>query len=68
MAYKPIIVAHKAITTMQLAGQSQVSYTFDNANRLTGITGANSVAFGYDNANRRTSLTLPNGIIEAYNL
>jgi RHS repeat-associated protein len=53
--------------SMLVAGQTGVSYTFDNANRLTGITqGSNSVAFSYDNANRRTSLTLPNGIVVGY--
>ena len=52
---------------MTVPGQSQVSYTWDDANRLTGITqGSMSVAFQYDNANRRTQLTLPNGIVVAY--
>jgi YD repeat-containing protein len=52
---------------MLVAGQTQVSYSWDNANRLTGITqGSMSVAFQYDNANRRTQLTLPNGIVVAY--
>jgi RHS repeat-associated protein len=53
--------------SMTVIGQTEVSYTFDNANRLTGITqGSSSVAFAYDGANRRTSLTLPNGIVVAY--
>ena len=44
-----------------------VSYTHDNANRLTQITqGTSIVQFGYDNANRRTSLTLPNNILVQY--
>ncbi len=52
---------------MTVAGQTQVSYDWDNANRLSGITqGSTSVAFQYDNANRRTQLTLPNGIVVAY--
>ncbi|WP_414645318.1 RHS repeat-associated core domain-containing protein [Candidatus Binatus sp.] len=52
---------------MTVAGQPQVSYAWDNANRLTGITqGSTSVSLNYDNANRRTSLTLPNGIVVAY--
>jgi RHS repeat-associated protein len=52
---------------MTVAGQPQVSYTFDNANRVTQITqGAASIALSYDNANRQTSLTLPNGINVAY--
>jgi YD repeat-containing protein len=52
---------------MLVAGQTQVSYSWDNANRLTGITqGTASVGFQYDNANRRTQLTLPNGVTVAY--
>jgi YD repeat-containing protein len=52
---------------MQVAGQAQVGYAWNNANRLTGITqGSNSVAIDYDNAERRTSLTLPNGVTVAY--
>jgi YD repeat-containing protein len=52
---------------MQVAGQAQVSCTWDNANRLTGITqGSSAVGINYDNANRRTSLTLPNGVTVAY--
>jgi RHS repeat-associated protein len=44
-----------------------VSYSWDNANRLTGITrGTTSIPFNYDNANRKTTLTLPNGIVLAY--
>ncbi len=48
---------------MNVSNQSQVSYSYDNANRLTGIAqGTSTVSFAYDNANRRTTLTLPNGI------
>ena len=37
--------------TMTVVGQPTVSYGWDNANRLTGITqGTTSVPFGYDNA------------------
>jgi len=47
--------------------QALISYTYDNANRLTQITqGTSIVQFGYDTANRRTSLTLPNGILVEY--
>ncbi len=54
---------------MQVAGQAQVSYTWDNANRLTAITqGSSSVGINYDNANRRTSLTLPNGVTVGYSV
>ncbi len=52
---------------MQVVGQSQAAYTFDNGNRLTGISqGSQSVGMNYDNANRRTCLTLPNGVIASY--
>src|SRR5208337_3626709 len=52
---------------MQVAGQPQVVYGWDNANRLTGITqGSSAVGINYDNANRRTSLTLPNGVTVGY--
>jgi RHS repeat-associated protein len=61
-------VAVTAILPSWTAGnQTQVAYSYDNANRLTGITqGRSTVSFGYDNANRRTSLTLPNGIVMSY--
>ncbi|HVA39585.1 MAG TPA: RHS repeat domain-containing protein, partial [Candidatus Binataceae bacterium] len=50
-----------------MPGQSQTSYAWDNANRLTGITqGSSAVGLVYDNANRRTTLTLPNGVTVAY--
>ena len=52
---------------MMVAGQSAVNYTWDSANRLTGITqGTSSVGLAYDNANRRTTLTLPNGVKVSY--
>jgi RHS repeat-associated protein len=61
----------KRRTAMTVAGQPAVSYAWDNANHLTGITqsgtlNTTSVGFAYDNANRRTSLTLPNGIVLSY--
>jgi len=52
---------------MQVAGQAQVGYTFDNANRLTQIAqGTSTVGLTYDNANRHSTLTLPNGIVATY--
>ena len=52
---------------MTVAGQTAVSYSYDNADRLTGVTrGAASVTVAYDNADKRTSLTLPNGIVVEY--
>ena len=53
--------------TMTVVGQPTVSYGWDNANRLTGITqGTTSIPFGYDNANRKSTMTLPNGILLTY--
>jgi RHS repeat-associated protein len=53
--------------TMTVSGQSQVTYTWDNADRLTQVAqGSAIVGFTYDNANRRATLTLPNGIIATY--
>jgi RHS repeat-associated protein len=53
--------------TMTVVGQPTVSYSWDNANRLTGITqGSASIPIAYDNADRRNTLTLPNGIVLAY--
>ena len=53
---------------MTVVGQPTVSYGWDNANRLIGITQGTttSIPFGYDNADRRTTLTLPNGIVLTY--
>jgi YD repeat-containing protein len=54
-------------TSMTVAGQSAVNYTWYNANRLTQITqGSSTVGLVYDNANRRTTLTLPNNVTVAY--
>ena len=55
---------------MTVVGQPQVTYTYDNANRLTTITQSTStVTIGYDDADRRTSVTYPNtnSITYAYN-
>ncbi|MGA7832608.1 MAG: RHS repeat domain-containing protein, partial [Terracidiphilus sp.] len=53
--------------TMSVTGQSPVSYFYDNASRLTGISqGSANVTFWFDSDGRRTSLTLPNGIIASY--
>src|SRR4029077_20196614 len=44
-----------------------ITYAYDNANRLVGITqGTSSTSIGYDDANRQTSLTLPNGCGASY--
>ena len=46
---------------MTVVGQTQVVYTYDNANRLTTITqGTSTVTIAYDDADRRTSVTYPN--------
>jgi RHS repeat-associated protein len=54
---------------MTVAGQTAVNYSYDNANRLMGMTQgtSTSVSLAFDNANRRSSLTLPNGIVVTYN-
>jgi RHS repeat-associated protein len=52
---------------MTVAGQTSVTYGYDNANRLTSITqGSATVSLTYDNANRRSTLTYPNGIVATY--
>jgi RHS repeat-associated protein len=52
---------------MTVLGQPTVTYTYDNADRLTQITqGTSTVSVGYDSAGRRTSLTLPNGVVTEY--
>jgi RHS repeat-associated protein len=53
--------------SMTVVGQPTVSYGWDNANRLTGITqGTTAIPIAYDNADRRHTLTLPNGILLTY--
>lgn len=45
------------------ASLSQVTYSYDDANRLTQITqGTSTVGFIYDTVNRRSTLTLSNGV------
>jgi RHS repeat-associated protein len=52
---------------MTVLGQPAVSYTYDNADRLTGITqGSSAVSIALDADSRRTSLTLPNGVVGTY--
>ncbi len=53
-----------------MAGQTQIVYEFDHADRLTTITqGTSQVTIGYDNASRRTSVTYPNtnSLLYGYN-
>ena len=46
---------------MTVVGQTQIIYTFDNANRLTNIQqGTSNIVIGYDDADPRTSVTYPN--------
>jgi RHS repeat-associated protein len=53
--------------SMTVAGQPQVTYSYDNANRLTQIAqGTSTVGFSYDTANRRSTLTLSNGVNMSY--
>jgi RHS repeat-associated protein len=53
--------------TMDVPGQAQIAYGWDNADRLQTITqGSNVVDFDYDNANRRTKLTYPSGTSTEY--
>ncbi len=48
---------------MIVAGRPSVTYSDDDADRLTGIVqAASTLAIAYDLADRRTTLTLPNGI------
>lgn len=59
-------------TSMTVAGQPTVNYSYDANSRLTDInTLINNVAAGfslrYDALGRRTSLTLPNGVTTNYN-
>jgi YD repeat-containing protein len=49
-------------TSLTVARQTAVTYTYDNANRLTQVQqGTSTVTLAYNDADRRTSLTLPNG-------
>ncbi|MBK9342118.1 MAG: hypothetical protein IPN07_03515 [Dehalococcoidia bacterium] len=51
-------------------GSNQVTYGYDNANRLTSVTdwNSNSTTYSYDDAGRMTTTTLPSGtdIISSY--
>jgi len=52
---------------MTVAGQPDVNYTFDLANRLTQISqGSANTIISYDQESRRTSLTLPNNVVTTY--
>jgi RHS repeat-associated protein len=53
--------------SVSLDGQVHVTYTYDDAARLTQITrGAAAFGFAYDDVNRRTNLTYPNGVVTSY--
>ena len=53
--------------SMQLAGQSQVNYTYNPAEQLSTVQqGSLTASIGYDAAARRSSLTLPNGVTVNY--
>jgi RHS repeat-associated protein len=53
--------------SMTVAGQPQVTYTYDNGGRLTAIAqGTQSATLAYDGADRRTTLVLPNGVSASY--
>jgi len=45
-------------STLTIAGQPALNYTYDNANRLTRI--------GYDAVGRRSSVTWPNGVVGSF--
>jgi RHS repeat-associated protein len=60
---------------MAVQGQPLVSYSWDDANRLTQVTQAagtinggtaQTITFQYDAANRRTQTVLPNGVTVSY--
>jgi RHS repeat-associated protein len=53
-------------TSATVAGQPEVSYGYDAADRLTAIAGTGNVALAYDAAGRPTATTLPDGISENY--
>jgi RHS repeat-associated protein len=57
-------------TSMLVAGQPDVTYLWDNANRLQTITRQQQpplvASYEYDAANRRTQLILPNGVAIDY--
>ncbi|MBK6317596.1 MAG: RHS repeat protein [Dehalococcoidia bacterium] len=55
---------------MSPGGSNQVTYGYDNANRLTSVTdwNSNSTTYSHDDAGRMTTTTLPSGtdIISSY--
>jgi len=52
---------------MTVVGQPQVTYAYDNADRLTQVQqGTSTTTIAYDIAGRRISLTLPNTNSVAY--
>ena len=54
-------------SSMTVAGQPAVNYTYYDADRLIQISqGSSTAAFTYDPAGRRSTLTLPNGITTSY--
>ena len=54
-------------TTLQVAGQPVINYTWDDANRLVQMSqGTSSIAFAYDAAGKRTKTTLANGASMEY--
>jgi YD repeat-containing protein len=51
----------------RLDGAAYLTYTYDDASRLTSLTRGSAVfGFGYDIINRRTSMTYPNGVTTSY--
>ena len=55
-------------TSMTVAGESPVEYTYNENGRLTGVTHGDigTALMEYDDAGRRTLLTLPNGTATSY--
>ena len=55
-------------TSMTVAGESPVEYTYDENGRLVGVTHGDigTALMEYDDAGRRTLLTLPNGTATSY--
>jgi len=54
-------------STMTVAGQPSVSYSYDGMDHVTQITqGLNVVGFSYDAIDRLTSMTLPNSVVTEY--
>ncbi len=54
---------------LKLDGSNYATYSYDNANRLTGITNVSdstTVGYGYNNTNQVTSRTYPNGVTTTY--